>query len=60
MRREASCGGENREARGLTPAALDVSPPGLAIVAMLTQRLRAGLSYAAASRLAPVPEGLRL
>ncbi len=36
---------------GLTPSALGAVPTGLAIVVMLTQRLRAGLYYVAAPRL---------
>ena len=39
------------EARGRTPAVQDVAPTGLTRVLMLTQRLRAGLNYAAAARL---------
>ena len=39
------------EARGRTPAVQDVAPTGLTRVLMFTQRLRAGLNYAAAARL---------
>ena len=43
--------GDSLEARGLTPTSRGAAPTGLDQLSMLTQRLRAGLSHVAASRL---------